>query len=178
MTNAQKTYKPIAGAQLEITRKRLETQGYHRFTDAELNDFKFGIRFAYFLCTSLVVLGLLLTNLEILTAALIIAFFGSLSPYHPFDYLYNYVVRHLINKPKIQHRTNQGRCNCGIAAVWLGGIIFLFYTGLNVLGYIAGGILVSIAALVSTTDICIPSMIYNTLFKRGTITRHRTQEIS
>ncbi len=148
------------------TRKRLETQGYNGLTDVELNDFKIGIRFAYSLCTALVVLGLLLTNLEILTVALIIAFFGSVSRYHPFDYLYNYVVRYLINKPKMPHRSIQGRFNCGIATVWLGGIIFLFYTGFNVWGYIAGGVLVSIATLVSTTDICIPSMIYNFLFRR------------
>lgn len=150
------------------TRKRLETQGYKGLTDAELNDFKFGIRFAYFLCTSLVVVGLLLTSLEILTVAMIVAFFGSVSAYHPFDYLYNYLVRHLINKPRIPHRSKQGRFNCAIATVWLAGIIFLFYAGLSVLGYVAGGILVSVAALVSTTDICIPSMIYNSIFQRLT----------
>jgi Domain of unknown function (DUF4395) len=148
------------------TRKRLETQGYNGFTDVELNDFKIGIRFAYFLCTALVVLGLLLTNLEILTVAVIIAFLGSVSRRHPFDYLYNNAVRYPINKPKIPHRSIQGRFNCGIATVWLGAIIILFYTGLTAWGYIAGGILVAIATLVSTTDICIPSMIYNFLFRK------------
>ena len=149
-----------------VRRKRLETQGYNGFTDAELNDFKGGIRFAYYLCSSLLVLGLLLTNLKILAAVMIIAFFGSLPPYHPFDYLYNYVIRHLVNKPKIPPRSNQGRFACGIATVWLGGIIYLFYKDLTFLGYIAGGILVSIATLVSTMDICVPSMIYNSLFKK------------
>lgn len=158
----------------QIRRKRLETQGYNGFTDSELNDFIFGIRFAYYSCGSLVVLGLLLTNLEILVVAMIIAFFGALPPYHPFDYLYNYVIRHLIKKPKMPPRSNQGRFACGIATVWLGGVIYLFYVGLNVWGYIAGGILVSIATLVSTMDICIPSMIYNFLFKKGAITHHRT----
>jgi len=147
-------------------RKRLETQGYVGFSDAELNDFSFGIRFAYYLCGSLVALGLVLSNLTILTVATIIAFFGTLPPYHPFDYLYNYVIRHLIKKPKMRPRSNQGRFACGIATVWLAGTIFLFYTGLPVLGYIAGGILVTIATLVSTMDICIPSMIYNFLFLR------------
>ena len=148
-----------------VTRKRLEAQGYYGFTDSELNDFKFGIRFAYYLCGLLVILGLLLTNLRILVIAMIIAFFGSLPPYHPFDYLYNYVIRHFVNKPKIPARSNQGRFACGIATVWLGGTIYLFYNDLNFWGYIAGGILVSIATLVSTMDICVPSMIYNFLFK-------------
>lgn len=149
-----------------LRRKRLETQGYTGFSDDELNNFKFGIRFAYYLCGSLVVLGLLLTSLKILAAAMVIALFGTFPPYHPFDYLYNNVIRHFINKPKMPHRSNQGRFACGIATVWLCGTIFLFYSGFNVWGYLAGGILVSIATLVSTMDICIPSLVYNFLFKR------------
>ncbi len=149
-----------------MRRRRLETQGYIGFTDSELNDFKFGIRFAYYLCGSLVILGLSLTNLKILSAAMIIALWGTLPPYHPFDYLYNYVVRHLVNKPKIPPRSNQGRFACGIATVWVSGIIYLFYVGLNFWGYLAGGILVLIATLVSTLDICVPSMIFNFLFTK------------
>ena len=149
-----------------IRRKRFEIQGYKCYSDSELNDFKFGIRFAYYLCGSLVILGLLLTNLEILGAAMIIAFFGSFPPYHPFDYLYNYVIRHWIGKPKMPPRANQGRFACRIATVWLGVTIYLFYTGNNTWGYIVGIALVISAALVSVLDICIPSMIYNFLFKK------------
>lgn len=147
-------------------RKRLETQGYIGFTDAELNDFKYGIRFAYYLCGSIVIIGLFLTNLKVLSAAMIVALFGTMPPYHPFDYLYNYVIRHWINKPKMPPRSSQGRFACGIATVWLGGILYLFYNNLHFWGYFAGGILVSVAALVSAMDICIPSMVYNFLFKR------------
>jgi hypothetical protein len=148
------------------TRKRFEIQGYRGYSDSELDDFKFGIRFAYYLCTSIVIFGLLLANLEILSAAMIIAFFGSFPPYHPLDYLYNYVVRHLIGKPKIPPRANQGRFACRIATVWLGATIYLFYTGNIMWGYIIGIALVIVAALVSVLDICIPSMIYNYLFKQ------------
>lgn len=109
-------------------RKRFETQGYNGFTDAELNDFKFGIRFAYYLCGSLVVLGLVTANTKVLSAAMLVALFGTLPPYHPFDYLYNYVIRHLIHKPKMPPRSNQGRFACGIATVWLGGVLYLFTT--------------------------------------------------
>ena len=87
MENQESNIKPQ-------TRKRFEIQGCRGYSDSELHNFKFGIRFAYYLCGSLVILGLLLTNLEILGAAMIIAFAGSFPPYHPFDYLYNYVIRH------------------------------------------------------------------------------------
>lgn len=59
--------------------------------------------------------------------AFIIALWGSFPPYHPFDYLYNYLIRHLLNKPKIPPRTNQGRFACGIATAWLSGTIYLFF---------------------------------------------------
>ena len=97
---------------------------------------------------------------------MIVAFFGSFPPYHPVDYLYNYVIRHWIGKPKMPSRTNQGRFACGIATVWLGSTIYLFHTGHDIWGYILGTALVIVATLVSTLDICIPSMIYNYLFKK------------
>ena len=149
------------------TKRRLIVQGYNCYSDKELNDYKYGIRFAYYLCDSLMILGLLLTNLWILATIMTIAFFGALLPHHPFDYLYNYGIRHMINKPPIPPRTNQVKFACGIATVWLFGIILLFHFGLNIWGYIAGAIIASVATLVATTDICIPSMIYNALFNRG-----------
>ncbi len=159
MENQDSNIKPLR-------RNRFETQGYEGYSDSELHDIKFGIRFAYYLCGSIAILGLLLTNLEILGAAMIIAFVGSFPPYHTFDYLYNYVIRHWIGKPKMPPRANQGRFACRIATVWLGGTIYLFYTGNNTWGYILGISLVLSAALVSIMDICIPSMIYNFLFKK------------
>jgi len=43
-----------------VKRKRFEIQGYQCYSNSELHDFKFGIRFAYYLCGYLVILGLLL----------------------------------------------------------------------------------------------------------------------
>lgn len=149
------------------TRKgRLEEQGYCGYTDYELTQYKFGIRFAYYVCGSIVALGLLLANLKIMAVAVAIAFLGSFPPYHPLDYLYNYGVRFLFGKPRIPPRSNQGRFACAIATVMNGGIISLFYYGQNLWAYAVGAILISSAVLVSTMDICIPSIIYNYLFKK------------
>jgi hypothetical protein len=38
---------------------------------------------------------------------------------------------------------------------------------MSVLGYILGALLTGVGMLVGTTDICIPSMIYNALFARS-----------
>ena len=148
------------------TKKRLVIQGCNCYSEKELNDYKYGISFAYYLCDSLMILGLLLTNLWILAIIMTIAFFGALLPHHPFDYLYNYAIRYIINKTQIPTRTKQVKFACGIATFWLSGTILLFHYGLNTWGYIAGAIIVSVATLVAKTDICIPSMIYNALFER------------
>jgi hypothetical protein len=147
-------------------RKRLHVQGYETFSDKELNDYKFGIRFAYGCCITLVAFGLIFQSIPILAIAAIIAFAGAFPPYHPFDYLYNYGVRHLLGKPKLPRRTNQGRFACGIASVWLSTTIYLLYNNYTIAGNILGITLFSVGALVTTTDICIPSIVYNGIFKK------------
>lgn len=148
-----------------VRRKRFEQQGFINFSDQELYDYKFGIRFPYILCSTLVTVGLVLTSIPILAIAFIFAFFGMFPPYHPFDYLYNYGVRKILNKPKTPHRANQGRFACMLATPWIGAVIYLFKKELFLEGYIVGGLLLCSAFLVSYVDICIPSMIYNAIFK-------------
>jgi hypothetical protein len=89
---------------------------------------------------------------------------GAFPPHHPFDYLYNYGVRHLLAKPKLPPRTKQGRFACGIASGWLVIVIYLLSNNQVVLGNIFGATLIAVGTLVTTTDICIPSIIYNALF--------------
>lgn len=151
-----------------VRKSRLEAQGYSGFSDAELEDHKYGIRFAYYLCTSLVALGLVLTNMWILGAMMLVAFWGSFPPRHPFDYLYNGVIRHWLGKPELPARAAQGRFACRIATVWLGATIYLFYAGQNMWGYSLGAALVVVGSMVSVLDICIPSIIYNFIFSSKT----------
>jgi hypothetical protein len=148
-----------------VRKQRLIIQGYN-LTDEQLNDYKTGIRFAYALCATLVITGLVLNNITILIIAAMVAFGGAFPPYHPFDYLYNYGFRFLLNKPKTPPRTAQGRFACGIASVWLTVTIFLLYNDHLIAAYILGAILVTLAVMVTTTDICIPSMVYNYFFRK------------
>jgi len=147
------------------TIKRLKVQGYCNYSDANLQELAFGNRFAYIVCSSILLIGVITANIPILTAMMLVALFGVILPFHPFDYLYNHFVRKIVNKPKLPPRSKQLKFACGIATVWIAITIYLFYAGLATAGYIAGGLLLAVAWLVSTTDICIPSRIYNFLFK-------------
>ncbi len=146
--------------------KRLVEQGFYGFSDVELGNHRFGIRFAYFICMSVVMTGLFLKNQQILLLANIIALLGILPPYHPIDYLYNYAFRHLIGRPKLPHRSNQGRFACSMATVMLATMNYYAYQGNFTVVYIVGSGLLTSAFLVTFLDLCIPSKIYNALFIR------------
>ena len=144
---------------------RLRAQGYCNYSDEDLSDLAFGNRFALILCSTIVAIGVITASIPTLAAMMVIALFGVILPYHPFDYIYNYAIRNFVNKPELPPRSRQATFACGIATIWLAATICLFYTNYSITGYISGGLLFSVAFLVSTTDYCIPSLIYNFLFK-------------
>ena len=145
----------------------IKTQGYNKgFTEEEISQHSIGNRFAYQMCTLLFLTGIILTNIPILIVASTVAFLAVVLPYHPFDYLYNAVIRHWFGRPRLPRRTNQAKFACGIASVWILAIIYLIYADLLIGAYLLGGILLIVALLVSVMDFCIPSMVYNMLFAR------------
>jgi hypothetical protein len=150
----------------DTCRRRLHEQGFRNLSDAELANHKFGIRFAYYLCGSLVLVGLITHSVPLLSVMLGIAVLGMLPPYHPLDYLFNGLVRHLVGRPRLLRRANQSRFACAIATIFLSGIVYGFIVGKDILAYLLGGMLLISAFLVSVFDICIPSKIYNALFER------------
>jgi hypothetical protein len=148
------------------SKNRLKEQGFRGFTDSELGQHRFGIRFAYFTCMSLVIIGLAFKNQPFLLIANAVALLGMLPPNHPLDYIYNYAVRHLVGRPRLPRRANQSRFACFMATVMLGVINYYFYLGNFTVVYAVGAALLTSAFLVSVFDFCIPSKIYNALFER------------
>lgn len=98
---------------------------------------------------------------------MVIAGLAAILPNHPFDYFYNTVIRHLIGRPALPPRSAQMKFACGIASIWLLLIILLFMTGFERAGQLLGIVLIMVASLVSTTDICIPSIVYNLIKHRS-----------
>ncbi len=145
--------------------KFLKAQGYCNLSDAGISELAFGNRFAFIVCGAIVAVAVATAHVPTLIALTVVAFFGIILPYHPFDYIYNHVLRGILNKPKLPPRSKQYKFACEIASLWLIATTYLFYSGLTIAGYILGGLLVSVAFIVSATDLCIPSMIYNRIFR-------------
>ena len=71
-----------------------------------------------------------------------------------------------MNKPKLLARSNQLKFACTIATAWLVTVVYLMSINSITAGLVMAGALVAIAALPSTIDLCVPSVIYNVLFKK------------
>jgi hypothetical protein len=159
-------------------RCRLEAQGFLALDDATLDEVGPWLRWSPVFCTIVMTAGVVLASPLILWALAGIAFLGALLPFHPFDLLYNYGARHLTGTRPFPHHGPQRRFACGLASVWLVATGWAFYAGADTLGYVLGVPLALVAALVSITHICIPSMIYNALFRRSALAETAEHKVS
>jgi len=122
------------------------------------------LRLAFGLCALLGGLGTVLASPAILLSLAPVAALAAASPVHPFDLIYNTGIRHLTGTGPLPRRGAPSRFACGVGAVFLLVTAWLFSAGQMVLGYVLGGMLTVVALLVSTTDVCLPSMAYRAMF--------------
>ncbi len=146
--------------------KRLRVQGFINQSDQKLSQMAFGIRFAYRVCTAILIVGVLTKSIVVFSAMCSIAFLGATLPNHPFDYLYNHFLSKRMGKPQLPPRAPQLKFACSIATLWLGTIVYLMSAGSITAACVLAILFVFVAGLLSTTDICIPSIIYNSFPKR------------
>jgi hypothetical protein len=151
----------------ETSRKRLYVQGYRAVGDEALAETAPWHRMAFVMCALLAGTGTALASPTILWIAMAIAALGALFSVHPFDLIYNHGIRYLRDTGPLPKRSAQSRFSCGVGAVWLVATALAFQSSAPMVGYALGGALTAVALLVGTTDICIPSMIYNALFRVG-----------
>jgi hypothetical protein len=146
------------------TKRRLEIQGFTEVDRVVLEETAPWLGFPYGLCAALAAVGVILASPVILLGLTFFSAWGAASPVHPFDYIYNYGIRHATGTGPFPKRGAPGRFACGLGTVWLVATAGAFYTGMMLTGYILGALLVMVALLVSTTHFCIPSLTYRSIF--------------
>jgi hypothetical protein len=142
----------------------LDIQGFDTVDMRELAPVAPWLRLAFGLCALLGGLGTVLASPTILLALAVIAALAAASPVHPFDLIYNYGIRHVTGTGPLPRRGVPTRLGCGMGAVLVLVTAWTFSAGHAVVGYALGGVLTSVVLLAGTTDICIPSMIYRSIF--------------
>jgi hypothetical protein len=146
------------------TTRLLDIQGFGAIEVQVLVPVAPWLRLAFGLCALLGGVGTLLASPAVLLALAVIAVIAAASPVHPFDLIYNYGIRYLTRTGPLPRRGAPTRFGCGMGAVLLVVTAWAFAAEHPVVGYALGGMLTSVVLLVSTTDICIPSLIYASIF--------------
>jgi hypothetical protein len=148
----------------DTTRRRLDIQGFECVDERALAQVAPWLRLAFGLCAAMAGAGTAMASPTILLLLVPVASLAALLPVHPFDLIYNYGIRFVTGTSPLPRRGAPARFACGLGAVWLVATAWVFHTGHPVAGYVLGGLLTGVAVLVSTTDICIPSLVYRSIF--------------
>jgi hypothetical protein len=149
------------------SRSCLTMQGYDSLSDEERGRLWLGLRFAPMLCVAGIALGTALASPTFLLAMAVSALIGGfLTPKHPFDYVYDAAVRPLLGGPSVPPSPAPRRFACQLATPWIVAIAVAFLAGAPALAWILAAPLLLVAATVTTTNWCLPSLIYGLLHGR------------
>ena len=130
-------------------RENLTTQGFC-LDDGARSELWLGLRFSTGLCLVLVVLALALAS-PVLTFALVgVGVVAGFTARHPFDLAWNHGVRHVVGGPPLPRNPPRRRHAFKVAAVSLS-------VGATTAASVLGASLVAACALVTATNLCLPS---------------------
>ena len=140
-------------------RSNLTTQGYC-LSDAERRELSLALRFSTGLCLTLVVVALALESPVMVFALSGIGVIAGFSARHPFDHLWNRVVRHVVGGPALPPNPPRRRHAFKLATVWLASVGVLLSAGATTAGLLLGGLLVAACGAVTVANLCIPSELF------------------
>jgi uncharacterized protein DUF4395 len=137
-------------------RANLTTQGYCS-SDGERRDMWLALRFSTGLCLAFVVTALAVESSVMLFVLSGVGAVAGFSARHPFDYLWNHGVRHLVGAPALPPNPVRRRHAFKVATAWLLIVAALLSAGATTIALVLGGLLVAACATVTATNLCLPS---------------------
>jgi hypothetical protein len=149
------------------SRSRLTMQGYGGLSDEERKSLWLGLRFSTGLCFAGIALGVALASPALLLAMAVTAGVGGfLTRKHPFDYAYDAAVRPLLGGPGVPPSPAPRRFACQLATPWIVAIAVALLADAAVIAWVLAVPLLAVAATVTVTNWCLPSLIYGLLHRR------------
>lgn len=145
----------------------LVQQGYCTYSKDKLSSISNGLRFTPLLCMFLALYGLVILQnpyWHFAIAALGIVPFWFPNA-HPFDLLYNHVVRHAFKAEKLPANPLPRRIACVMGGLMNLGIGLAFLYHQVYVAYAFGVVLIALQVVVITTHICVASVMYEGLLK-------------
>ena len=145
----------------------LTMQGYGSLGEDERRSLWLGLRFSPVLCLTGIALGTALASPALLLAmALTAGIGGFLTAKHPFDYVYDAVLRPLLGGPSVPPSPAPRRFACQMATPWIAAIAVAFWAGAPTVAWVLAVPLLMVAAANTITNWCLPSLIYGLLHRQ------------
>jgi len=151
-------------ASLQYIRKHVEIQGFQGLSDAQLSAVAPWLRFTPTLNLLIISLGTATGSAAILGIAAFLMFVGALGRAHPFDVLYNLVIRPLTGSPRLPPSADRRRFVFAVGATWLGATAIAFTLGYTTTGYILGSVIAVMVIPLASAYICVISEPMELLF--------------
>src|SRR5207244_5636856 len=114
------------------------------------------LRFSTGLCLALAVTALALQSAVMLAALVPIGAIAGFTARHPFDYVWNGAVRHVVGGPALPPNPTRRRHAFKLATVMLATDGVLFLAGATTAALVLGGLLVAACTTVTATNLCLP----------------------
>jgi Domain of unknown function (DUF4395) len=145
-------------------RERIQAQGFCGLDEAAYAQANYALRLSPAICMVWTAIGTTLASPRILWALAPFAALGAILPGHPFDVLYNYILRHVLDKPALPRYSGRRHFACALATMMIVAAAYNFQAGIPTVGYIVGWALVAAAFVNVSTGFCIPSFIARIFF--------------
>ncbi len=145
--------------------KALTQQGYD-YSPEELNELQWGLRFTPSVCMLLAVVGLVTQQPAVHFALAALGILPFWAPaWHPFDRLYNHVLRPLWNGVRLPPNPLPRRIACVMGGAMNLAIGLAFTFGSVALAYVFGAVLIVLQIVVISTHFCVASWMYEGLLR-------------
>lgn len=149
------------------SRCNLTMQGYDSLGDGERRELGLALRLSPALCLTGMAVGVALRSPAVLLGmAATAALGGFVVAKHPFDLIWDHGLRRISGAAPLPPTPPPRRFACQLATVWLIGVAAAFLAGADAVGIVLGLPLVLVAAVVATTNWCLPSLIYGLIDRR------------
>ena len=145
-------------------RRRVEAQGFTGLPDETVAGLDLALRLSPAICMTWAASGTALASPAALWALVPFALLGAILPGHPFDVLYNHLLRHRLGRESIPRYPRPRRFACLLASLFLMAAGGAFRAGQPAIGYAFGGSLTLAAFVNVSAGFCIPSFLYGMVF--------------
>lgn len=144
----------------------LATQGYC-LTKTESRELAVGLRFATGVCLTLVITALVIGSPIIFAGLALIGLAAGFGRRHPFDYVWNGVVRHVLHAPALPPSPTRRRHAFKVATAMLLVVAGLLAVGATTAALVVGVMLVAACTAVTAINFCVPSVLISLVDRRA-----------